>query len=47
MDGLPKSSSSKLLRCCLGSAKLGTLLATNLLLFQIGAVLFKSGSIIS
>ena len=31
----------------LAVAKLGTLLATNLLLLQIGAVLFTSGSIIS
>src|SRR6266702_4860958 len=52
MDGLPKSSFSgscqrKSFHCCLGSAKLGTLMAINLLLLQIGAVLFASGSIIS
>ena len=36
----------KSFHCCLGSAKLVTLLATNLSLPQIGAVLFASGSVI-
>ena len=47
LHGWSAKSSSKPFRCCLGSAKHGTLLATNLLLFQIVAVLFVSGSIIS
>jgi hypothetical protein len=45
-QALPRRVQRKSFHCCLGSAKLGTLPAANLLLLQIGAVLFASGRII-